>query len=74
MLSIVSTVLEVEPRSTVTLLYGNRTTGSVMFLDELADLKDRYPDRFQLVHVLSREPHEVELLLRAARRGQAARR
>ena len=60
-LSIVSTVLEVEPRSTVTLLYGNRTTGSVMFLDELADLKDRYPQRFRLVHVLSREPHEVDL-------------
>jgi ring-1,2-phenylacetyl-CoA epoxidase subunit PaaE len=60
-LSIVSTVLEVEPRSTVTLLYGNRTTGSVMFLDELADLKDRYPERFRVVHVLSREPHEVDL-------------
>ena len=60
-LSIVSTVLEVEQRSTVTLLYGNRTTGSVMFLDELADLKDRYPERFRLVHVLSREPHEVDL-------------
>ena len=60
-LSIVSTVLEVEPHSTVTLLYGNRTTGSVMFLDELADLKDRYPQRFRLVHVLSREPHEADL-------------
>ncbi|HEX7187396.1 MAG TPA: 1,2-phenylacetyl-CoA epoxidase subunit PaaE [Actinomycetes bacterium] len=60
-LSIVSTVLEVEPQSTVTLIYGNRTTGSIMFLDELADLKDRYPARFRLVHVLSREPHGVEL-------------
>ncbi len=60
-LSIVSTVLEVEPHSTVTLLYGNRTTRSVMFLDELADLKDRYPQRLRLVHVLSREPHEVDL-------------
>lgn len=60
-LSIVATVLEVEPRSTVTLLYGNRTTASVMFLDELADLKDRYPTRLALMHVLSREPHEVEL-------------
>ena len=43
-----------------------------MFADELADLKDRYPARLQLVHVLSREPREVELLQRAARRGQAA--
>jgi len=34
----------------------------VMFLEELADLKNRYPDRFQLVHVLSREPQDSELL------------
>jgi len=60
-LSIAGSVLEVEPESSVTLLYGNRTTASVMFLDELADLKDRFPTRFRLVHVLSREPHEVEL-------------
>jgi ring-1,2-phenylacetyl-CoA epoxidase subunit PaaE len=43
------------------LIYGNRTTASVMFLDELADLKDRYPTRFRLVHVLSREARDVEL-------------
>jgi ring-1,2-phenylacetyl-CoA epoxidase subunit PaaE len=60
-LSIVSTILEVEPASTVTLVYGNRTTASVMFLEELADLKDRHPTRFRLVNVLSREPQEVEL-------------
>ncbi len=61
-ISIVATALEVEPSSTVTLVYGNRTAGSVMFLEELADLKDRYADRFRLVHVLSREPQEAELL------------
>jgi ring-1,2-phenylacetyl-CoA epoxidase subunit PaaE len=61
-ISIVATALKVEPRSTVTLVYGNRTAGSVMFLEELADLKDRYPDRFRLLHVLSREPQEAELL------------
>jgi ring-1,2-phenylacetyl-CoA epoxidase subunit PaaE len=60
-LSIVTTVLEVEPASEVTLVYGNRTTASVMFLDELADLKDRYPTRFRLINILSREPQEVEL-------------
>jgi ring-1,2-phenylacetyl-CoA epoxidase subunit PaaE len=60
-LSIISTVLEAEPDSSVTLVYGNRTTRSVMFLDELADLKDRYPTRFSLVHVLSREQQDVEL-------------
>jgi ring-1,2-phenylacetyl-CoA epoxidase subunit PaaE len=60
MLSIASTVLA-HPTATVTLLYGNRTTGSVMFAEELADLKDRHPSRFELVHVLSREPREVDL-------------
>jgi ring-1,2-phenylacetyl-CoA epoxidase subunit PaaE len=60
MLSIASTVLT-NPDSEVTLLYGNRTTASVMFLEELADLKNRYGTRFDLVHVLSREPRDVEL-------------
>ncbi|NEE01238.1 1,2-phenylacetyl-CoA epoxidase subunit PaaE [Phytoactinopolyspora halotolerans] len=59
-LSIVATVLA-NPDATVTLLYGNRRTDTVMFADELADLKDRYAARFQLVHVLSREPRDVEL-------------
>ncbi|MET0997964.1 MAG: 1,2-phenylacetyl-CoA epoxidase subunit PaaE [Marmoricola sp.] len=60
MLSIASTVLT-HPSSRVTMLYGNRTTGSVMFAEELADLKNRFGPRFDLVHVLSREPREVEL-------------
>ena len=55
-LSIVSTTLEVEPQSRVTLIYANRTHASVMFLEEVEDLKDRYPDRFSLVHVLSCTP------------------
>jgi ring-1,2-phenylacetyl-CoA epoxidase subunit PaaE len=61
-LSILSSVLAVEPQSTCTLIYGNRTTGTIMFVEELEDLKDRYPDRFQLVHVLSREAAAVDLL------------
>lgn len=60
-LSIVASVLELEEQSEVTLLYANRTTASVMFLEDLADLKDLYPTRFRLVHVLSREPQEIEL-------------
>ena len=60
-LSIVASTLEAEPRSSVTLLYANRTHRSVMFLEEVEDLKDRYPDRLQLVHVLSREPRDAEL-------------
>ena len=60
MLSIASTVLT-HPDSRLTMFYGNRTTSSVMFAEELADLKNRYPSRFDLVHVLSREPRDVEL-------------
>jgi ring-1,2-phenylacetyl-CoA epoxidase subunit PaaE len=45
----------------VTLFYGNRRVDSVMFADEIADLKDAHPTRLHLVHVLSREAQEVEL-------------
>jgi ring-1,2-phenylacetyl-CoA epoxidase subunit PaaE len=61
MLSIAASVLAAHDESTVTLFYGNRRSDSVMFADEVADLKDSYPARMQLVHVLSREPQEVEL-------------
>jgi len=60
MLSIASSVLT-NPDSRLMLLYGNRTSGSVMFAEELADLKNRHGSRFELVHVLSREPRDVEL-------------
>ena len=60
-LSILSTALEVEPDSSAVLVYVNRTTASIMFLEELEDLKNRYPDRFELVHVLDEEPLEVEI-------------
>lgn len=59
-LSIAASALADE-RSEATLLYGNRRADSVMFADEIADLKDSCPDRLQLVHVLSREVQEVEL-------------
>ena len=60
LLSVAASVLR-HPEARVSLLYGNRTAGSVMFADELADLKDRWGPRFDLVHVLSREPRDVEL-------------
>ena len=61
-LSIAASVLDVEPHSDVVLVYGNRTQRDVMFLEELADLKDRYPERLVLLNVLSREEQESELL------------
>ncbi|MDS1271415.1 1,2-phenylacetyl-CoA epoxidase subunit PaaE [Lipingzhangella sp. LS1_29] len=60
-LSIAASLLS-RTRSRVTLVYGNRRSDTVMFADELADLKDRYPERLELLHVLSREPRESDLL------------
>jgi ring-1,2-phenylacetyl-CoA epoxidase subunit PaaE len=60
-LSIVKTTLISEPNSRVTIVYGNRSSSSVLFKDELADLKDAYRERFNLVHVLSREQQDIEL-------------
>lgn len=61
MLSIAASVLAAHEDSTVTLFYGNRRSDSVMFADDVADLKDSFPARMTLIHVLSREPQEVEL-------------
>jgi ring-1,2-phenylacetyl-CoA epoxidase subunit PaaE len=60
MLSIAASVLA-DGKSSVTLFYGNRRSDTVMFADEVADLKDAHPSRMNLVHVLSREAQEVEL-------------
>jgi ring-1,2-phenylacetyl-CoA epoxidase subunit PaaE len=60
-LSLISTVLEVEPASTFTLVFGNRESRSIMFLEELEGVKDRYPDRFHLIHVLSGEPSAIPM-------------
>ena len=62
LLSIVKTTLAAEPASRFTLVYGNRASGTVMFREELAALKDIYMARFNLVHVLSREAQDIELL------------
>ncbi|HSJ26791.1 MAG TPA: 1,2-phenylacetyl-CoA epoxidase subunit PaaE [Acidimicrobiia bacterium] len=60
-LSLVSTTLESEPNSRWTVIYGNRAARTVMFLDELEGLKDRHPDRLQIIHVLSREDPGLDL-------------
>ena len=62
MLSIAKTVLQNETASQITLVYGNKSTETIMFREELDDLKDRHMGRFSLVHVLSREAQDVDLL------------
>jgi len=72
-LSLSATGLEVEPQSRFTVLYGNRYARSVMFAEELSDLKDRYPTRLHLVHILSREPQDAALLSGRLDRAKLAR-
>ncbi|MGV9905111.1 2Fe-2S iron-sulfur cluster-binding protein [Streptomyces sp. NPDC003388] len=60
-LSIVATLLAREPEARFCLIRGDRTAASTMFLDEVADLKDRYPQRLQLVTALSREEQQAGL-------------
>jgi ring-1,2-phenylacetyl-CoA epoxidase subunit PaaE len=60
-LSLASTTLRREARSRFTLVYGNRRQSSVLFSEELEDLKDRYVTRFVLYHVFSREQQDVPL-------------
>ncbi|MFE4540428.1 2Fe-2S iron-sulfur cluster-binding protein [Streptomyces scopuliridis] len=60
-LSIAATLLAREPGARFCLVRSDRTVASTMFLEEVADLKDRYPDRFQLVSVVSREEQQAGL-------------
>lgn len=60
-LSIAASVLEGEPESTLTLVYGNRSIATIMFRDEIDALKDRHMGRFSVAHVLSREEQDSPL-------------
>ncbi len=61
-LALIESTLRADPRNRFSLVYSNRTAMDTMFVDELADLKDRYPDRLALYHVLTRERRSSELL------------
>lgn len=61
-LSIMTHTLQTQAHSKFTLVYGNKNTASVMFNETLQDLKDRYPDRVTLLHVLSRQAQDTDLL------------
>jgi ring-1,2-phenylacetyl-CoA epoxidase subunit PaaE len=55
------TALAMEPHARFTLFYGNRNSPGVMFLEEIAGLKDRYLDRLSIFHFLEEEEEEIEL-------------
>ncbi|ARF56353.1 2Fe-2S iron-sulfur cluster-binding protein [Streptomyces gilvosporeus] len=60
-LSIATTLLARQPDARFCLIRSDRTAASTMFLEEVADLKDRYPQRFQLIQTLSREEQQAGL-------------
>ena len=60
-LSIIKTTLLAEPNSRFSLFYGNRASSSVIFRDELTDLKDSHMERLNLAYVMSREQQDIEL-------------
>lgn len=63
MMAIIGATLATEANSRFTLIYGNRSSSSMMFRQALADLKDRYPQRLQVVHPLfSQESMDSDLL------------
>jgi ring-1,2-phenylacetyl-CoA epoxidase subunit PaaE len=61
LLSIIASTLAGEPASTFTLIYCNQRSSSILFNEALQDLKDRYPARLNLIHLLSRQAQEVAL-------------
>ncbi len=60
-LSLIKSVLQREPKSRVTLVYGNRSSSSIMFREALDDLKNLHLGRFTLLHILTRESQEIDL-------------
>jgi ring-1,2-phenylacetyl-CoA epoxidase subunit PaaE len=63
MMSIIKAGLEIEPDSNFILFYGNRSTSSIIFRDELDDLKSTHLNRLEVHHILSREDQGSDLLL-----------
>src|SRR5271165_1374901 len=61
-ISIIRSALAANPEARATLVYGNRTTASIMFRRTLEELKDRHLGRLSVFHVLSRESQEIDIL------------
>jgi ring-1,2-phenylacetyl-CoA epoxidase subunit PaaE len=61
LLGIIKTVLAEEPRADFTLVYANRSASSIMFREELADLKNAHLGRLSVIHILASEAPDIEL-------------
>jgi ring-1,2-phenylacetyl-CoA epoxidase subunit PaaE len=61
MISLIRTIMTREPKSSFALVYGNRSSSSIMFREELEDLKNLHLGRLNIVHILESEAGEIEL-------------
>jgi ring-1,2-phenylacetyl-CoA epoxidase subunit PaaE len=61
-LAITKSILATEPKSQVTLVYGNKNKGTIIFKNEIEALKNKHLQRLSVYHVLSRERAEAEFL------------
>ena len=71
-LSILKTILAGEPKSRFILTYANRGLHSIMFREELEDLKNRYMDRLSLIHILKNDAQGVDLFQGRIDQGKCA--
>ncbi|HEX2764886.1 MAG TPA: 2Fe-2S iron-sulfur cluster-binding protein [Allosphingosinicella sp.] len=60
-ISLIKTAMIEEPESRFTLFYGNRDSQSVIFLEELARLKNRFMERLEVHHFLAEEAEDIDL-------------
>jgi ring-1,2-phenylacetyl-CoA epoxidase subunit PaaE len=60
-ISIIKQTLKTQPESKFTLIYGNKNRGSILFFEELEELKNKYMERFTLIHILSREKMDADI-------------
>lgn len=60
-ISLIKSILESEPKSRITLVYGNKNVSSIIFKQNLEDIKDKYLSRFAIHHILSRERTDSDL-------------
>lgn len=59
--SIIKSTLLAEPQSRFTLVFGSRASSTIMLRDDIANLKDRFLDRFSVIHIMSREKQDIDL-------------
>ncbi|MBU2983327.1 2Fe-2S iron-sulfur cluster binding domain-containing protein [Lentibacter algarum] len=60
-LSLIKTTLDVEPNASFTLVYANRGVSTIMFREDIEDIKNRYMGRFNVIHVLEQDTQEIDL-------------